>query len=40
MPSRMLEEAILNSLFCAVTTIGRDDYVALPADEMSELIQA
>ncbi len=36
-----VEEAILNSLFCAVTTVGRDDHVAdaLPVDEALNLIR-
>jgi D-aminopeptidase len=36
-----VEEAILNSLFCAETTIGRDDHVAhaLPVDEVLKLIR-
>ena len=36
-----VEEAILNSLFCAATTVGRDDHVApaLPASEVLKLIR-
>jgi D-aminopeptidase len=36
-----VEEAILNSLFCAETIVGRDDHMAhaLPVDEVEKLIQ-
>jgi D-aminopeptidase len=36
-----VEEAILNSLFCAETIVGRDDHMAhaLPVDEVQKLIQ-
>jgi hypothetical protein len=34
-------EGYLNSLFCAETTVGRDDHVAqaLPVDEVLKLIR-
>ena len=36
-----VEEAILNSLFCAATTVGRDDHIAhaLPVDKVLKLIR-
>ena len=36
-----VEEAIVNSLFCAETIVGRDDHVAyaLPVDEVLKLMQ-